>query len=189
LTSLSDDPDVGAILIIGAGQHFCAGQDFNDIVLGTDHASVKVCRNTFNDMVTPIFEKIQNMDIPVVAARYMDIKKTLQYLLTGEPLPAREAQRHGMVHYVVPDDELEERAYQLAAKAGAKTLANPLFVKELGTIVLYQCIDMERSKASRYAHEAPAHGFCSPEAIKGAQDFLDRKYSKAEVQLDGYLED
>ena len=49
----------------------------------------------------------------VVAARYMGIKETLWYLLTGEPLLAEEARRLGMINRIVPDDKLEEEAIAL----------------------------------------------------------------------------
>lgn len=235
LVEFSQDEEIGSILLIGAGRHFCSGQDFNDIAIGTDYESVKECRETFNHYVTPIFERIVSMGTPVisairglvtgeglplaitcdlvvasettifqfpgtnlagisigpgvVAARYIGIKRALQYLLTGEPLVAQEADRLGMVNKVVPDADLEDEAMALATKVAKKALANPLFVKELGKTVFYQAIDMEFKKASRYSHEALAHGFCSPEAVEGAKVFLRGELTKADLQLDGLLED
>jgi enoyl-CoA hydratase/carnithine racemase len=235
LRELAVDAEIGAVLIKGAGKHFCSGQDFNDIVLGTDPKSVEACRNTFNNMVTPIFEQIISMGTPViaavrgmatgeglplaitcdlvvasentvfqfpgtnldgisigpgvVAARYMGIKKTLEYLLTGEPLVATEAERLGLVNRVVPDDRLEEAAFALAKKVADKVMGNPIFIKELGKKVFYMALDMERSKAFRYSHEALAHGFCSPAAIEGAKVFLEGKLTKADLQLEGFFDD
>jgi enoyl-CoA hydratase/carnithine racemase len=42
LNQLKNDKELGAILLRGAGKHFCAGQDFNDVVLGTDQ---RILRN------------------------------------------------------------------------------------------------------------------------------------------------
>lgn len=49
-----------------------------------------------------------------------------QYLLTGDPLTAREAERIGLVNFVVPDDELGSRAMDFAKRLAA---AAPLAVK------------------------------------------------------------
>jgi len=42
-----------------------------------------------------------------------------EYLLTGDPLPAREAERIGLVNHVVADEELDERASAMAARLAA----------------------------------------------------------------------
>lgn len=235
LGELSVDPEVGAILIKGAGKHFCSGQDFKDIALGTRPEDVAACRHTFNHLVTPIFDQINAMGTAViaavrglvtgeglplaatcdlvvasentvfqfpgtnlagisigpgvVAARYIGIRKTLEYLLTGEPLLAPEAERLGLVNRVVPDDKLEETALALAQKVGSKALTNPAFIKELGKRVFYIALDMERSKAFKYSHEALANGFCTNEAIEGAKRFLEGKLTKSDLQLEGLVED
>ncbi len=49
-----------------------------------------------------------------------------QYLLTGDALTAREAERIGLVNFVVPDDELGSRAMDFAKRLAA---AAPLAVK------------------------------------------------------------
>lgn len=231
LDTLASDPDVGAILLIGAGKHFCSGQDFNDIVLGTDTKDLQKVREIFNHLVTPLFDKIASIGTPVVAAirgmvtgeglplaitcdlvvasettvfqfpgtnlagisigpgvvaaRYIGTRRALQYLLTGEPLLAKDAERYNMVNRVVPDADLESAATVLAEKIASKVLTNPTFIKELGKTVFYQAQDMERSKAYRYSHEALAHGFCTQEATEGARKLLKGGYTKAELQLEG----
>lgn len=233
LDDLSNEPDIGAVLLTGAGKHFCTGQDFNDIVLGTDAKDVQKVREIFNHLVAPLFEKIATMGTPVVAAirgmvtgeglplaitcdlvvasettvfqfpgtnlagisigpgvvaaRYIGTRRALQYLLTGEPLLARDAERYDMVTRVVPDADLETTATALAEKVAAKVLTNPTFIKELGKTVFYQAQDMERSKAYRYSHEALAHGFCTHEATEGARRLLQGGYTKAELQLEGLV--
>jgi enoyl-CoA hydratase len=39
-----------------------------------------------------------------------------QYLMTGDPVSAQEAERIGLVNFVVPDDELDQRAMEFAAR-------------------------------------------------------------------------
>jgi len=231
LDELSRDEDVGAVLLKGTGKHFCTGQDFGDIVLGTDTKDLQTVREIFNQLVSPLFEKLATMGTPVVcavrgmvtgeglplaitcdlvvasdttvfqfpgtnlagisigpgvvAARYIGTRRALQYLLTGEPLLARDAERYDMVNRVVPDAELEATATALAEKIAAKVLSNPTFIKELGKTVFYQAQDMERGKAYRYAHEALAHGFCTQEATEGARRLLQGGYTKKDLQLEG----
>jgi enoyl-CoA hydratase/carnithine racemase len=231
----SEDAEVGSILIQGAGKHFCAGQDFNDVALGTSNKDLVVCRETFGRMVTSIFEQIITIGTPViaavrgmvtgeglplavscdlvvasentvfqfpgtnlagcsigpgvVAARYMGIKKTLEYLFTGEPLLAKDAERYGMINRVVPDDKLDEEAFALAEKIASKVFRNPIAVKDLGKDVFYMALDMDRRRAFQYAHQELAQCFITPPAIKDAQLFLEGKLSKEDLQLEGLLED
>lgn len=235
LNELKNDASVGAILMKGAGKHFCAGQDFNDVVLGTDQKDLEESRHVFSYAVTTIFEQIINMGTPViaairgmitgeglplaiccdlvvasentvfqfpgtnldgisigpgvVAARYMSIKEAMWYLLTGEPIVAAEAKRLGMVNRVVPDDKLEQEAIALAEKVAYKMLRNPVACKELGKEVFYMALDMERSKAFRYAHQMLAQIFITPPAIDGAKMFLEGKLTKTQLQLEGLVKD
>ncbi|HME45893.1 MAG TPA: enoyl-CoA hydratase/isomerase family protein [Syntrophorhabdales bacterium] len=235
LEELGSDTKIGAILLKGAGKHFCAGQDFNDVVLGTDQKDLEECRHVFSYAVTTIFEQIINMGTPViaairgmitgeglplaiscdlvvasdntvfqfpgtnldgisigpgvVAARYMGIKEAMWYLLTGEPILASEAKRLGMVNRVVPDERLEEEAMAVAEKVAYKTLRNSVAVKELGKSVFYMALDMERSKAFRYAHQMLAQIFITPPAIDGAKLFLEGKLTKAQLQLEGLVKE
>jgi len=76
---LADDAETGAILLRGAGNHFCSGQDFNDVVLGTTSKDLEVCRRAFSHLVTTIFEQIVNMGTPVIAS--------VRGMITGEGLP------------------------------------------------------------------------------------------------------
>ncbi len=235
LGTLANNAETGAILIMGAGKHFCAGQDFNDVVLGTDQKDLQECRQVFSHLVTTLFEQIISMGTPViaavrgmvtgeglplaascdlvvasentifqfpgtnlggisigpavVAARYIGIKKALEYSLTGEPLVATEAERLGLVNRVVPDDKLEKTALALAEKIASKTLRNPIAVKALGKSVFYLALDMERSKAFQYAHEMLAQIFITPPAIEGAKLFLEGKLTKGDLQLEGLFND
>lgn len=42
-----------------------------------------------------------------------------EYLLTGDPVPAKEAERIGLINHVVADEELDETAMRFAAKLAA----------------------------------------------------------------------
>jgi enoyl-CoA hydratase/carnithine racemase len=60
--------------------------------------------------------------------RLIGTAKALELLMTGERLPASEAERVGLVNYVVPLDQLEDTAMGLARKLAGKA---PLAIKYL----------------------------------------------------------
>jgi 2-(1,2-epoxy-1,2-dihydrophenyl)acetyl-CoA isomerase len=64
--------------------------------------------------------------------RKVGIGRAMQILLLGEPLPAEDAERYGLVNWLVDDDALEQRTRELALKlACGATVA----LKETKTLV------------------------------------------------------
>lgn len=49
-------------------------------------------------------------------ARFMGETPALYYLLTGDPIPAQEALRHGLVNFVVPMDQVLSKALEIAKR-------------------------------------------------------------------------
>lgn len=233
LDDLDGDPAVGAIVMKGAGKHFCAGQDYNDVVLGTDYEHLNKYRRIFGAECTAIFDKIVSIGTPVIAAargmvtgegfplcascdiiyaaegttfqfpgtnlggistgpavvvaRYFGIKRTLEHLFSGEPILATEALQYGLINKILPKDKLEEAVMRLARKIAAASLANPA-VKELGKSTFYTAMDMERSKAVKYAHQQMAQLFVTPPVIDLGKKLLQGKVTLAERQLEGLVE-
>lgn len=60
----------------------------------------------------------------------MGLEQTKRYLFTGDEIPARTAERIGLILEAVPDDELEERAVSLARRM-AKNPVNQLMMMKL----------------------------------------------------------
>ena len=79
LDQLDNDESVGVIIMKGAGKHFCAGQDYNDVVLGHDYEHLNQYRKIFGTECTAMFNKIVEIGTPVIAAA--------RGMVTGEGFP------------------------------------------------------------------------------------------------------
>jgi len=60
----------------------------------------------------------------------LGLERAKRYLLTGDEIPAPEAARIGMILEAVPDDALQDKAFELAARM-AKLPANQLVMLKL----------------------------------------------------------
>ena len=60
-------------------------------------------------------------------------------------------------------------------------------MKELGKGTFYTALDMERSKAIRYAHQQLAQQFITPPVVDLGKMLLEGKVSLAERQLEGLV--
>lgn len=107
----------------------------------------------------------------VPLARSLGRKKTMEMVLTGDMIPATEAERLGLVNKVVPDDELEEATLELAAKLAAKS---PLAL-QIGKAGIYGMADLPYHQALDYVGELFASLCSTEDAHEGIQAFLDRR--------------
>lgn len=101
-------------------------------------------------------------------------KKTVELLLTGDMIDAEEALRLGLVNYVVPREQLEEKAMEIAKKIAAQS---PLAV-QIGKASFYEVADLEYSKALDFVSQHFAVLCASDDGRKGYEAF------KAKKQLD-----
>ncbi len=109
---------------------------------------------------------------PAVAlSRAVRPKQAMEMLLTGEPIPAVEAQRIGLVNRVVPRDRLEETTLALArqvADASGETLA-------LGKRAFYEQLALDRPQAYQLAERVMIENAQMVDAREGMQAFLDKR--------------
>ena len=108
---------------------------------------------------------------PFVAAA-IGPRQTRRYFLTGEVLDVEQALELGLVHEVVPDEDLEDRATTLAgelARYGHQTLDA---IKRLVTRVAWQPVDDEllADLARRIALQR-----ATPEGREGVNAFLEKR--------------
>jgi enoyl-CoA hydratase/carnithine racemase len=107
----------------------------------------------------------------VAVSRAVPTKKALEMLLTGTPLSAAEAERIGLVNYVVPLGDLEAETLSLAeriATASGQTLA-------LGKQAFYAQLGLDRPQAYALAERIMVENAQLPDAIEGMRAFLEKR--------------
>jgi enoyl-CoA hydratase/carnithine racemase len=109
---------------------------------------------------------------PMVAlSRAIGRKRALQMLLTGQPITAETAADWGLVNTVVPADQLETAARELALSIAN---ASPLTVA-LGKQAFYSQIDLDQPKAYAYAKEVMTMNTMAVDAQAGMCAFLEKR--------------
>jgi enoyl-CoA hydratase/carnithine racemase len=107
----------------------------------------------------------------VPLSRCVGRKKTLEMLLTGAMIDAREAERIGLVNKVVPREKLEEEAMELANELATKS---PIAL-QMGKRSFYTMADMEYAKALEYMNEVMAELCTTDDAKEGVDAFLTKR--------------
>lgn len=97
--------------------------------------------------------------------------KAFRMLLTGEPIPAREAEALGLVSEVVADDAVQARALQLAEQIAGMP---PLAVAQIKEVLLAGQ-DASLETALMLERKAFQLLFASADQHEGMQAFLDRR--------------
>ena len=107
----------------------------------------------------------------VELSRAVGRKRALEMLLTGKMIDAQTAAEWGLVNRVVPHDQLEEAARQLACEIAT---ASPLTVA-LGKQAFYAQIDLDQAKAYAYAKEVMSMNALAQDAQEGMSAFLEKR--------------
>jgi enoyl-CoA hydratase/carnithine racemase len=107
----------------------------------------------------------------VPLSRCVGRKKALEMLLTGTMIDAREAERIGLVNRVVPPEELEEAAMEMANELATKS---PIAL-QMGKRAFYTMADMEYAKALEYMNEVMAELCTTEDAKEGVDAFLKKR--------------
>jgi len=98
-------------------------------------------------------------------------KRLLEMMLTGERIPAKEAQQLGMVNYVVPRDQLDAKVSEIAKKIINKSPAT----LRLGRRAFYTMRDMEYEKALEYLASMLAINTMAEDVGEGIAAFLEKR--------------
>jgi enoyl-CoA hydratase/carnithine racemase len=103
--------------------------------------------------------------------RILGRKKTLEMVLTGETIGAREAERLGLVNRVVPDDQLDAATMQLAEKLAAKS---PLALR-IGKEGINRLQDFPYHQELDTMDDLFATLCSTEDAVEGVQAFLGKR--------------
>jgi enoyl-CoA hydratase/carnithine racemase len=98
-------------------------------------------------------------------------KRLLELMLTGERLDAAEAQQLGLVNYVVPREQLDEKVAEITKKISGKSPA----ILRLGRRAFYTMRDMEYEKALEYLASMLAINTMAEDVAEGIAAFLEKR--------------
>ncbi len=98
-------------------------------------------------------------------------KRLLELMLTGERLDAMEAQRLGLVNYVVPREQLDEKVDEITGRIASKSPA----ILRLGRRAFYTMRDMEYEKALEYLASVLAINTMAEDVVEGITAFLEKR--------------
>ena len=109
---------------------------------------------------------------PMVAvSRAIGRKKAMEMLLTGDPVPAAEAQRIGLINRAVPSGELESSTRELAQKIASSSAC----VVGIGKKAFYQQIDLPQHDAYEHTAEVMSQNAELEDAHEGITAFLEKR--------------
>jgi enoyl-CoA hydratase/carnithine racemase len=109
---------------------------------------------------------------PMVAlTRAVGRKKALEMLMTGRLFPADEAEKIGLVNRVVPLEELESAAMEMA---GTIAEASPLTLAT-GKRAFYDQIELDEPRAYNYAKKVITLNLMTQDAQEGIKAFLEKR--------------
>jgi enoyl-CoA hydratase/carnithine racemase len=109
---------------------------------------------------------------PIIPMSYsLGKKKTLEMLLSGDMIDAKEAERLGLVNKVVPADKLEEETFSFAQKLIAKS---PLAI-QTGKDFYYQMIDMPFRQRFALNREVMTRLCTTEDALEGVNAFIQKR--------------
>jgi len=107
----------------------------------------------------------------VPLSRNLSRKQAMHMLLTGDFIPAEQAQSYGLINHAVNSNELKQTTMDLAHKIAAKS---PLAIK-LGKQMFYQQLTLDLSAAYAFAGERMACNMDSEDAREGMDAFMEKR--------------
>ena len=107
----------------------------------------------------------------VAVGRAAPLKKTMEMLLTGQPISASDALAAGLVNRVVPTDRLEEETMALAERVASA----PTSTVAIGKSAFYRQMAMDRPEAYELAQRVMVENLQTADAKEGIGAFLEKR--------------
>jgi enoyl-CoA hydratase/carnithine racemase len=102
----------------------------------------------------------------------MSEKKAFELILLGDTISAGEAEKIGLVNKVVPDEELDKAAAELAAKFLEKSGLSIKLVRD----AFYKCADTPSvEEALKKAEELGVANWATEDGQEGLKSFLEKR--------------
>ncbi|NNL65816.1 MAG: hypothetical protein HKP30_06215 [Myxococcales bacterium] len=111
------------------------------------------------------------MRVMAVLIRNCGRKKAMEMILTGERIPALEAERLGLINYAVPGEDLDTKIDKLAAPL---TAASPAALR-LGRDAFYHMADLEFENALSYLGALWTLNLSMEDAREGIAAFQEKR--------------
>ena len=109
---------------------------------------------------------------PMVAvSRKVSRKKTMQMLLTGDPIDAKYAKEIGLINDHYPISQLDDEVLKLAKKITSKS---NLTVK-IGKKAFYKQLEMPLKRAYKYTSQVMTENMMTLDAKEGISAFLEKR--------------
>src|SRR5208283_1784621 len=110
LTRIAAEPSIRCVVLAAEGKGFCAGHDLKELRAHADlawqqehFAACNALMLLLTTLPQPVIARVHGIATPAVAvARNVGRKRTMEMLLTGEPIDAATALAWGLVNRVVP---------------------------------------------------------------------------------------
>lgn len=103
--------------------------------------------------------------------RLIGYGRAMRYILTGESIAAEEAERIGLVHFVVDDTALSERTFEIARTLAAHS---PVALK-LAKDAVRATLEMPLGAGLRHERELFVTAFASEDSAEGINAFLEKR--------------
>ena len=107
----------------------------------------------------------------VAVSRAIGRKRALEMLLTGRPIDAATAAEWGLVNRVVPADQVDDAALELAGQIAS---SSPLTLK-IGKQAFYRQIDVPQHEAYELMSQTMAENAMTCDAQEGMSAFLEKR--------------